>query len=169
MHGQPFSSDSHTRWQSTLQVARALSLDVPKDLIIQLDKDLNTPELGYPGIHQLLLRRRDFTAVLCFNDISAIGSIRALHDAGLQCTRRRLRHRLRRHPVRRLHRPQPHDHPPAPTAHGRPRRQLPPQEAGPRETPRHHQSRSRTRHPRINRTGAFNAPPSHSLTTNQTT
>jgi DNA-binding LacI/PurR family transcriptional regulator len=84
MHGQPFSSDSQTRWQSIMQVARTLSLEVPKDLIIQLDKDLNTPELGYPGIHQLLLRRRDFTAVLCFNDISAIGSIRALHDAGLK-------------------------------------------------------------------------------------
>jgi DNA-binding LacI/PurR family transcriptional regulator len=84
MHGQPFSSDSQSRWQSILQVARTLSLEVPKDLTIQLDKDLNTPELGYPGIHQLLLRRRDFTAVLCFNDISAIGSIRALHDAGLK-------------------------------------------------------------------------------------
>jgi LacI family transcriptional regulator len=84
MHGQPFSSDSQTRWQSIMQVASTLSLEVPKDLIIQLDKDLNTPELGYPGIHQLLLRRRDFTAVLCFNDISAIGSIRALHDAGLK-------------------------------------------------------------------------------------
>jgi LacI family transcriptional regulator len=84
MHGQPFSSDSQTRWQSTMQVARALSLEVPKDLIIQLDKDLNSPELGYPVIHQLMLRRRDFTAVLCFNDVSAIGSIRALHDAGLK-------------------------------------------------------------------------------------
>ncbi len=84
MHGQPFSSDSQTRWQAIMQVARALSLEVPKDLIIQLDKDLNTPELGYPGIHQILLRRRDFTAVLCFNDVSAIGSIRALHDAGLK-------------------------------------------------------------------------------------
>jgi DNA-binding LacI/PurR family transcriptional regulator len=31
----------------------------------------------------LLMRRRDFTAVLCFNDITAIGCIRALHDAGL--------------------------------------------------------------------------------------
>jgi DNA-binding LacI/PurR family transcriptional regulator len=82
--GQPFSSDSQTRWQSLMQVARALSLEVAKDLIIHLDKDLNTPELGYPGVQQLLLRRRDFTAVLCFNDVSAIGSIRALHDAGLK-------------------------------------------------------------------------------------
>ncbi len=84
MHGQPFSSDSQSRWQSIMQVARTLSLEVPPDLIIQLDRDLNTPELGYPGIHQLLLRRRDFTAVLCFNDVSAIGSIRALHDAELK-------------------------------------------------------------------------------------
>src|SRR6202021_138321 len=82
--GQPFSSDSQSRWQSIMQVARTLSLEVPSDLIIQLDRDLTTPELGYPGIHQLLLRRRDFTAVLCFNDISAIGAIRALHDAGLK-------------------------------------------------------------------------------------
>jgi LacI family transcriptional regulator len=84
MHGQPFSSDSQSRWQSIIQVARALALEVSPDLIIQLDRDLNSPELGYPGIHQLLLRRRDFTAVLCFNDVSAIGSIRALHDAGLK-------------------------------------------------------------------------------------
>jgi DNA-binding LacI/PurR family transcriptional regulator len=84
MQGQSFSSDSRTRWRSTMQVARALSLQVPDDLVIRLDKDMHSPELGYPGIHQLLLRRRDFTAVLCFNDVSAIGSIRALHDAGLR-------------------------------------------------------------------------------------
>jgi LacI family transcriptional regulator len=30
------------------------------------------------------MRRRDFTAVVCFNDISAIGCIRALHDGGLR-------------------------------------------------------------------------------------
>ena len=45
---------------------------------------MNSPELGYPGIQQLLMRRRDFTAVLCFNDVSAIGTIRALHDAELK-------------------------------------------------------------------------------------
>ena len=29
------------------------------------------------------MRHRDFTAVVCFNDVSAIGAIRALHDGGL--------------------------------------------------------------------------------------
>ena len=31
----------------------------------------------------LLEKTRDFTAVFCFNDIAAIGAIRALRDAGL--------------------------------------------------------------------------------------
>ncbi len=65
-------------------MARAFGLQVPDDLIIRLDKDLNSPELGSPGVQQLLMRRRDFTAVVCFNDVSAIGSVRALHDAGLR-------------------------------------------------------------------------------------
>jgi DNA-binding LacI/PurR family transcriptional regulator len=84
MRGQDFSSDSNARWRSTLQVARTLGLKVLPDLTIKLDRDLQSPELGYPGVQQLLMRRRDFTAVLCFNDITAIGCIRALHDAGLK-------------------------------------------------------------------------------------
>jgi DNA-binding LacI/PurR family transcriptional regulator len=84
MRGQDFSSDSASRWRATLQVARTLDIDVLPELTIKLDRDLQSPELGYPGVQQLLMRRRDFTAVLCFNDISAIGCIRALHDAGLQ-------------------------------------------------------------------------------------
>ena len=54
------------------------------DLTVHLDKDMQSPELGYPGTQQLLMHRRDFTAVVCFNDISAIGCIRALHDGGLR-------------------------------------------------------------------------------------
>ena len=84
MRGQLLSSDSKSRWRSTLQVARSLGLQVSPELTIRLDKDTNSPELGYPGVQQLLVRRRNFTAVVCFNDISAIGTIRSLHDAGLR-------------------------------------------------------------------------------------
>jgi LacI family transcriptional regulator len=84
MRGQEFSSDSNTRWRATLQVARTLGLRVSPDLTIQLEKDIQSPELGYPGTQQLLMRRRDFSAIVCFNDISAIGCIRALHDGGLR-------------------------------------------------------------------------------------
>jgi DNA-binding LacI/PurR family transcriptional regulator len=84
MRGQDFSSDSLSRWRSTLHVARSLGLQVSADLTIRLDKDTHSPELGYPGVQGLLMRRRDFTAVLCFNDVSAIGTVRAIHDAGLR-------------------------------------------------------------------------------------
>ncbi len=83
MRGAPFSSDSHSRWRSISRVARRLGLAIPETHVIRLEADVNTPELGYPGVAELLKRSRDFTAVLCFNDISAIGCIRALHDAGL--------------------------------------------------------------------------------------
>jgi len=84
MRGQLFSSDSRSRWRSTLHVARSLGLQVSPELVIRLDKDSHSSDLGYVGIQDLLTRRKDFTAVLCFNDVAAIGTVRGLHDAGLR-------------------------------------------------------------------------------------
>ena len=41
------------------------------------------PEIGYKPMQSLLKKTHDFTAIFCFNDIAAIGAIRALKDAGL--------------------------------------------------------------------------------------
>ena len=41
------------------------------------------PEIGYKPMRALLEKTRDFTAIFCFNDIAAIGAIRALKDTGL--------------------------------------------------------------------------------------
>jgi LacI family transcriptional regulator len=84
MQGQPFSSDSDTRWSATVNVARELGLPVSDNLTIHLEKDSHSPEISYPGIRQLIQSHRAFTAVLCFNDVSAMGTIRALHEAGLR-------------------------------------------------------------------------------------
>jgi DNA-binding LacI/PurR family transcriptional regulator len=84
MKGQSISTDTEQRWSATMQAARDLGLRVDRKLTIQLAKDSTSPEISYPGIHDLLECRRKFTAILCFNDISAMGSIRALHDAGLR-------------------------------------------------------------------------------------
>src|ERR1700753_3074499 len=84
MRGQPYSSDSEARWQGMVEVAKDLGLQVRPELTIQLEKDLTSPELGYPVVQQLLQNRRGFTACLSFNDVAAIGCIRALHDAGLR-------------------------------------------------------------------------------------
>jgi DNA-binding LacI/PurR family transcriptional regulator len=84
MQGQPFSSDSDTRWEATLKVARELGLEVSEELMVHLERDSQSPAISYPGIRRLIQSRRPFTAVLCFNDVSAMGSIRALHEAGLR-------------------------------------------------------------------------------------
>lgn len=84
MRGQSFSSDSNDRWRSLMAVAKDLALEVPPELIVQLQLNLSSPELGYPVVPQLLAARRPFTALVCYNDISAIGAIRSLRDHGLR-------------------------------------------------------------------------------------
>src|SRR5205823_4012851 len=84
MRGQPFSSDSDDRWRSIAAVARELDLEIRAELTIQLERDLTSPELGYPVVQELLRKRRRFTALVSFNDIAAIGAIRALRDANLR-------------------------------------------------------------------------------------
>ena len=82
MKGQSFSTDTQLRWEATLAVAREHGLAVDENLVVELAIDSSSPEISYPIIHDLLERRAEFTAILCFNDISAMGSIRALVDAG---------------------------------------------------------------------------------------
>jgi len=83
MHGQPFSSDADARWAATLATAKELGIEIHDELMIYLSKDSHSPEISYPGIRSLIESGRHFTAVLCFNDVSAMGTIRALHEAGL--------------------------------------------------------------------------------------
>jgi LacI family transcriptional regulator len=84
MRGQPFSADSDDRWRSILAVAKELGLEVRAELTIKLERDLTSPELGYPVVQELLQKGRRFTALVSFNDIAAIGAIRALRDANLR-------------------------------------------------------------------------------------
>jgi DNA-binding LacI/PurR family transcriptional regulator len=84
MRGQLFSADTTVRWDATLEVAKCLGLDVPEDRIIRLEQDSHSPEIGYPGIRKILEAGTPFTAVVCFNDVSAMGVIRALSDFGLR-------------------------------------------------------------------------------------
>jgi DNA-binding LacI/PurR family transcriptional regulator len=84
MRGQPFSADSDERWRSIVNVARELGIEIRPELTIHLEQDLTSPELGYPVVQQLLQHRTRFTALVSFNDIAAIGAIRALRDANLR-------------------------------------------------------------------------------------
>jgi DNA-binding LacI/PurR family transcriptional regulator len=84
MRGQPFSSDSDERWQSLIQVAKEIGITVKPELIVKLDQDSTSPELGYPVMQRLLSSRQRFTALVSFNDVAAIGAMRALQDFGLK-------------------------------------------------------------------------------------
>jgi LacI family transcriptional regulator len=84
MHGQPFSSDSNDRWNGIVAVCKELGIEMHPELIMQLDRDISSPELGYPVVAQLMKARKKFTALVCFNDIAAIGAIRGLRDMGLR-------------------------------------------------------------------------------------
>jgi DNA-binding LacI/PurR family transcriptional regulator len=82
--GQPFSTDTETRWSSIKAAALKLGLEIDPELVIQLQEDSPSPLLGYDVTKALLAKRRHFTAVFAFNDISAIGAMRALLDSGLR-------------------------------------------------------------------------------------
>jgi DNA-binding LacI/PurR family transcriptional regulator len=85
MKGQRHALDSETRWQSIVGIARGMGLQIVPELCVHLEANSWSPELGYPIVRDLLQRTRDLTAIFCFNDIAAIGAIRALTDAGLSC------------------------------------------------------------------------------------
>jgi LacI family transcriptional regulator, galactose operon repressor len=84
MKGNPLSSDSKDRWDAICRVAEQIGLKIDPDLIVQIDTDDATPLLGYPFAKQLLARKKPFTALFAYNDISAIGAIRAFQEQGLR-------------------------------------------------------------------------------------
>jgi DNA-binding LacI/PurR family transcriptional regulator len=82
--GQPYSSDSETRWKSIERAAESLGIEVREELVVELEIDTFSPYVGYPVVRRLLQRTRDFTALFAYNDLSAIGALRALRDSGLR-------------------------------------------------------------------------------------
>jgi DNA-binding LacI/PurR family transcriptional regulator len=81
--GQEFSSDTQVRWANIKAVAGQLGLRISAALIAQLEGDSPSPQLGHEAAKRLLAAHKPFTALFAFNDISAMGAIRAFREAGL--------------------------------------------------------------------------------------
>jgi DNA-binding LacI/PurR family transcriptional regulator len=84
MRGQDQTVDTDYRWKEIMDTARAFGMEIHEELLIRLTENSWSPALGYGPIKALLSRTRDFTALFAFNDISAFGAIRALHEEGLR-------------------------------------------------------------------------------------
>jgi LacI family transcriptional regulator len=82
--GQEFSSDTQIRLNTVLDAAQKFGVQTRDNWITQLIGDDPSPETGYLATKALISGGAEFTAVLAFNDISAIGAIRALRENGLR-------------------------------------------------------------------------------------
>jgi LacI family transcriptional regulator len=61
-----------------------MEIEIQPELTVQLKQDMSSPELGSSEIRNLLATKQFFTALVCFNDVAAIGAIRAIRDQGLR-------------------------------------------------------------------------------------
>jgi LacI family transcriptional regulator len=87
--GHPGSADTEDRWRGIHEAAASLGVEIDPKLTVQLKRHSfppppPIPEEGYMYAQKLLARKKDFTALFAFNDISAIGAMGAFRDAGLR-------------------------------------------------------------------------------------
>src|SRR6202790_1611914 len=78
--------DSAPRWRGIQKFAQSVKLEIDSSLVTRLPDvfDANASfEHGYRLTEELLQKKKKFTAVLAFDDLTALGAIRALAKAGL--------------------------------------------------------------------------------------
>ena len=82
--GQKFVPDTEVRWKAITRAAASIDLPISPKLVTQIEENSPSPNLGYKATRDLLVSGEQFTALFAFNDICAMGAIRALHEFGLR-------------------------------------------------------------------------------------
>jgi len=80
-------SDTEPRWRGVRALARQHDLELDPKLIVELPESrdpFSSFEDGFKLTQELLHRRRPFTALMAFDDMTAFGAIRALTKAGVK-------------------------------------------------------------------------------------
>src|SRR5205085_10544125 len=75
------------RWQGIRSFAKRHGLELDPRLILDLPESrdpISSFEAGYKLTEELVKRKRPFTALMAFDDMTAFGAIRALAKSGLR-------------------------------------------------------------------------------------
>ncbi|HKF22535.1 MAG TPA: LacI family DNA-binding transcriptional regulator [Candidatus Angelobacter sp.] len=87
IRGPKMLPDSGRRWKGVRSFARSVGLNIDPRLVLDLP-DLRTPNAGFEaGIRaseELLRRGRAFTAIMAFDDMTAMGCLRTLTHEGIK-------------------------------------------------------------------------------------
>jgi DNA-binding LacI/PurR family transcriptional regulator len=86
--GHTDSIDTESRWDAIARTAKSFSLELDPRLVVQLERlgmqQTSAIEEGAACAGELLSRSSEFTALVAFNDVSAIGAMHKFRDAGLR-------------------------------------------------------------------------------------
>src|SRR5580693_1297473 len=87
IRGPKALTDSSPRWRGIRSCAKTLGLELDPRLVVDLPESrdpISSFEAGFKLTENLIEAKRQFTAVLAFDDMSAFGAIRALAKSGLR-------------------------------------------------------------------------------------
>lgn len=76
--------DSYQRWLGITRVAKEAGLKIDPDLVRELKETTPSYESAYELTLDLMARKKRFTALLAFDDMTAFGAIRAMKTKGLE-------------------------------------------------------------------------------------
>jgi LacI family transcriptional regulator len=87
IRGPKMLIDSGPRWRGIQKFAHGAGLEIDPSLVVQLPDSFD-PNSGFEGgyrfTEELLQRKKRFTALMGFDDLTALGAIRALTKAGVK-------------------------------------------------------------------------------------
>ena len=87
IRGPKMLADSAPRWRGVRSFAHSVGLEIDPSLVVDLPDSLD-PNSGFEGgfklTEELMKRKKRFTAVMAFDDMTAFGTIRGLARAGLK-------------------------------------------------------------------------------------
>ena len=87
IRGPKMLIDSAPRWRGIQKFAQSAGIEIDPALVQQLPESLDPNssfESGFRFAEELLQRKKRFTALMAFDDLAALGAIRALTKAGVK-------------------------------------------------------------------------------------